>query len=63
MNNMNNKKVKICAAIIAIGYIIALWSEKGVWSSYSDKPLELFLPMVIIFLAVLAIRRFFSKRF
>lgn len=62
MNMMKNKKVKIIAAIVSVVYIIALWSNTGVISAYSDKPLELLLPMVIVFFAVILSRKVFQKK-
>lgn len=62
MNNMKNNKVKICAAIISVGYIIALWSKTGIISDYKDNPLEFIVPMVIIFFAIIISRKVLHKK-
>lgn len=62
MKDMKNMKTKVCSAIIAIGYVVALWSKNGSLSTIVDHPVEYFLPMIIIFFGILAVRKFLSKK-
>lgn len=61
MNIKNNKCLKICVAIVALGYLAVTLSQSDIGKNFREKPLELIASLFVIFLITTLTGKAFSK--